>query len=85
MTTGDNIIIQYSGLPFYGYEGYRMVSVLLHISRSWEYDLSTSITCERMQDESMTGYTEEYHQERLYHSQRDDARIYDAWLKEKEK
>lgn len=83
--TNDDIVIRYSGLPFYGYEGYRMVSALVYISRNWESNFSALVTCERMQDESMTGYTEDYHQERLCRSQRDDARIYDAWLKEKEK
>ena len=81
--TGDDIIIGYNGLPFYGYEGYRMVSVLVYISRNWEYDFSTSVTCEQMQDESMTGYTEDYHQERPYRSQRDDTRLYDSWMQEK--
>lgn len=75
--TDDDIIIRYRGLPFYGYEGYRIISDLV------EYDFSTSVTCEQMQDESMTGYTEDYHQERPYRSQRDDTRLYDSWMREK--
>ena len=71
--TNDDIVIRYSGLPFYGYEGYRMVSALIYISRNWESNFSALVTCEHMQDESIHGYTYYDHVARSICAQKRDV------------